>query len=133
MKLILTSLFLLLATSAFAMSEQETIAMVISAEAGGEGEKGLYAVACTISNRARAYHKTPYQVVTQKNQFYGLTTKNRMKLYKSVKTYADYLAKNIMQLRDITGGALYFRRPDEPMFRWCKTETFRFNNHIFYR
>lgn len=113
--------------------QEQIIAEVIAAEAGGEGERGLRAVACVIANRARAQHKTPYQIVTAKNQFYGLTAKNRIKLYHQVKLIADRLTKDIMRLPDITGGALYFRTEQERLFPWCKNRTVKIGNHIFYK
>jgi len=114
-------------------NEIETIAMVIASESCGEGDLGMYMVANTIANRARMWRKTPYQVVTQKNQYYGLTAPNRKKLYANVKPYTDYLATNIMSLTDRTNGAIYFRQVSEPKFRWCKVETARYLRHIFYR
>ena len=113
--------------------QEQIIAEVIAAEAGGEGERGMLAVACVIANRARAQHKTPYQIVTAKNQFYGLTAKNRIKLYHQVKLIADRLTKDIMRLPDITGGALYFRTEQERLFPWCKNRTVKIGNHIFYK
>ena len=113
--------------------ETSVIAQVIAAEAGGEGYQGMYAVANTISNKAKLWNKTPYQIVIQKNQYYGYTAKNRKILYLRVKLIADRLAKDIMQLIDVTKGALYFRRPDELMFKWCKIETYRYKNHVFYK
>ena len=113
--------------------ETQIVAEVIAAEAADQDEIGLRAVACVIANRAKAQGVSPYVVVTARNQFFGYTAKNRHKLYLQVKPIADRLARDIMGLKDITGGALYFRRPDEKMFRWCKVETFRYKNHIFYR
>lgn len=114
-------------------NQEQIIAEVIAAEAGGEGERGLRAVACVIANRSRAQHKTPYQIVTAKNQFYGYTAKNRHRLYLQVKPIADRLARDIMQLPDITGGALYFRTEKERLFPWCKIRTVQINHHIFYK
>lgn len=129
------TLFFLAMFVSFARAEDKTqvIAEVIAAEAAGEGETGMRAVACVIANRAKAQGKTPFAIVTARNQFYGYTAKNRHKLYLWVKSVADKLAKEIMTLKDITNGALYFRRPDEPKFRWCKIETYRYKNHIFYK
>ena len=125
----------LAASLARAENQEQIIAEVIAAEAGGEGERGLLAVACVIANRARAQGKTPYQIVTAKNQFYGLTAKNRIKLYHQVKLIADRLARDIMRLPDITGGALYFRTEKERLFPWTKPEnkTVKIGNHIFYK
>ena len=132
MKILLVVLLLGFTTVARA-DETQIIAEVIAAEACGEDEIGLRAVACVIANRAKAQGVSPYIVVTARNQFFGYTEKNRHKLYLQVKPIVDRLARSIMDLKDITGGALFFRRPDEKMFRWCRTETFRYKNHIFYR
>lgn len=134
MTLFIASLAASLARGEDSQAETRTVAEVIAAEAGGEGPQGMTAVACVIANRARAQHKTPYQIVAAKNQFYGLTAKNRIKLYHQVKLIADRLARDIMKLKDITDGALYFRNhKTEPVFKWCKILTFKHNNHWFYR
>lgn len=136
-KLTLTILtILLLASPIYAKrfyTVQEVVASVIAAEACGEGKKGMYAVANVITNRAKKYNMSPYEIVTQKNQFYGYTSKNREKLYLQCKEYTDYLAKNIMKLDDITKGALYFRRFDEKKRSWHLTMTIQIGNHIFYK
>lgn len=127
-------LFLIFCVTAKAQDhENQVVAEVIAAEAGGEGYQGMFAVACTIANRAKLWNKTPYQIVTQKNQYYGYTAKNRHLLYLRVCRTANQLAANILLLSDVTNGALYFRRLDESMFKWCKTETYRIGNHIFYK
>lgn len=130
---ILFLLLFVLIFRAFGQDEIQIVAEVIAAEACGEGEIGLRAVACIIANRAKAQGKAPFAIVTARNQFYGYTAKNRHKLYLQVKPIVDKLAREIMTLKDITGGALYFRRPDERLFPWCKVETFRWKNHIFYK
>jgi spore germination cell wall hydrolase CwlJ-like protein len=127
------SLLVMMTTSAYAMTETNFVASVIAAEAGGEGYKGMYAVACVIQNRMEMQHKTACQIVRQKNQFYGATAKNRLKNYNKVKEIADSIAKQIGKLKDNTKGALYFRRPDERLFKWCKVMTIRVKNHIFYK
>lgn len=109
------------------------IAATIAAEAANQGEKGLYAVACTIKNRALAWNKTPYEIVSAKNQYYGFSAPNRLKRYAEVKEYVDWLAKNIMELEDITGGALFFRLPNEPRRKWHKIRTCKIGAHEFYK
>ena len=131
--LVFTLVFFGLVISFAHADETQIIAEVIAAEACGEDEIGLRAVACVIANRAKAQGISPYAVVTARKQFYGYTAENRYALYLQVKPIVDRLAKNIMRLKDITNGALYFRRPDEKMFKWCGTETFRYKNHIFYK
>ena len=119
--------------TARAENQTQVIARVIAAEAAGEGMPGMQAVANTIANRARQRGLTAYQVVIQPNQYYGLTARNAQKLYAQVKSQADYLAANIMRLKDITGGALYYRRKQEKLFPWCKVFTIRIKNHLFYK
>lgn len=133
--LLLTLLILSVAVPVHAMTDRETIAMVIAAEACGEGVGGMRLVAEVVRNRAVSRGTSYIKVVTAKNQFYGYTAKNRHKLYKSVKAQADKIVDDMYdgKLGNKTNGALYFRRPDEPMFRWCKIETTRHLNHIFYR
>ena len=45
--------------------EQKIVAMTILGEARGEGEKGMYAVACVIKQRALAWKKSPKDVCLQ--------------------------------------------------------------------
>ena len=111
----------------------EVVASVICAEAVGEGEVGLYAVSNVIANRARKYNMTSYEVVTQKNQFYGYTAENKEELYMQNKDYCDYLAKNIMTLDDITREAIYFRRIDERKRSWHLVFTIKIGKHLFYK
>lgn len=111
----------------------EVVASVISAEACSEGEIGMYAVANVIANRAKKYNITPYEVVIQKNQFYGYTSENRKKLYNQCKEVSYKLASNIMQLNDITNGALYFKRTGEKKRSWHKVFTIKIGKHLFYK
>ena len=115
------------------VSHADTVAITIAAEAANQGQIGMYAVACTIANRARAWHKTPYEIVSAKNQYYGFTAPNRLKRYAEVKEYADYLASNIMDLEDNTGGALYFLLPNEHERSWHKVKTVCIKDHCFYK
>ena len=111
----------------------EVVASTICAEAVGEGCVGLYAVSNVITNRSKKWNKTPYEIVTQRNQFYGYTAKNREELYKQEKDYCDYLAKNLLELDDITNGALYFRRIDEKKQSWHMRFCIKIKNHLFYK
>ena len=119
-------------------NEKETkiIAMVIASESASEGILGMTAVACVIANRARAQHKTPYQIVIAKKQFYGYTAKNRHKLYLQVKRQADELAARIISLRDITEGALFYENVEHFGFpKWAKSKkiTVKIKHHTFFR
>lgn len=133
---ILTTTLILIPAFSYAETEKETIARVIAAEACGEGEKGMELVAQVINNRSKDWNKTPFRVVTAKNQFYGITASNSHKLYAQCHSTANRLAESILtgQLgHDLTNGALYFRQPKEAVYSWHKTETLRFKNHIFYK
>ena len=109
------------------------IAKVIAAEACGDGFEGMKAVANVIRNRAIKRRQPLIVVVTQPKQFYGYTASNRDRLYSQCKKDADYLSQNIMELDDITNGAMYFRQPSEPIYSWHGEETVRIKGHIFHK
>ena len=111
----------------------EVVSSTICAEACGEGEVGMYAVANVIANRSRKWNMTPYEIVTQKNQFYGYTNPNREELYNQCRHISDRLTKQIMELDDITGGALYFRKVGEKKRSWHMKFTIKIGNHLFYK
>jgi len=114
-------------------SEGNVVAKVIAAEACGEGSIGMQAVANTIANRSRLWNKTPYEVVTQKNQYFGYTAKNRDFLYTQCQEEADRVAMALKSLPDITAGALYFLTPRERRRSWHSVKTVQIKNHIFYK
>jgi len=136
-KLILSILIIIFFPSliwgAKAYTPKEVVASTICAEAVGEGQVGLYAVSNVIANRSRAWNKTPYEVVTQKNQFYGYTAENRKKLYVEGKDYCNYLAENLLELDDITNGALFFRKIDEEKKSWHEVFCIKIFNHLYYK
>lgn len=109
------------------------VAATIAAEGCSEGRKGMLLVSNVIANRVRAWGRTPQQIVSQRNQFYGFTAKNRDKLYAQCKQQADFLAENLMFIDDQTEGALYFRQPNEAIRSWHGEETVRYKGHIFHR
>ena len=49
--------------------EQKIVAMTILGEARGEGEEGMYAVACVIAQRSIAWKRTPKQICFADKQF----------------------------------------------------------------
>lgn len=111
------------------------IAMVIAAEACGEGTTGMIAVANTLQHRSKTLKTSLYSVATAPKQYSGLTAPNRHKLYEQCKDEANAITDKLLRgrLDDITGGALYFKRPEERRRAWHKKETFRYKNHIFYK
>ena len=125
---------MLLCGNSYAMSEVDFVASVIAAEAVGDGYEGMYAVACVIQNRMATRHKTAYQVVTQRKQFFGATSKNRLKLYNSVKSKVDVIAKNIGHLKDITNGATHFENIKAfGLPYWATIQCATIGNHTFYK
>ena len=91
------------------MQENNIVAKVIAGEAAGEGEIGLRAVACVIANRCKAQKRTPENIVTQPKQFSCLQLPEMMERnYQEVKEIVDILATNILELEDITSGALNY-------------------------
>lgn len=130
------ALAIVIMLSVFAVTvkaDENIVAITIAAEACSEGEVGMQAVANTIKNRAIARRKTPAQIVTQKNQYYGATASNRHKLYAQCKATADRLAREIMTLPDVTGGAQYFLLPKEPVRKWHGAKTVKIGRHTFYK
>lgn len=127
--LIVTALFL----GVVLASADDIVAEVIAAEACSEGFDGMKAVANTIANRSKHQSKTPYQIVTAKNQYYGYTNKNRHKIYLSCKSEADYLSVHLMELSDLTDGAEFFLLPGEPVRKWHGKKTVTIGKHTFYR
>ena len=89
--------------------EQRIVAMTILGEARGEGEAGMYAVACVIAQRSIAWEKTPTQVCLKNNgkvwQFscWNKNDPNRKKLPSLLNTpqgaYAKRLDVNLNNLQ----------------------------------
>ena len=111
------------------------IAKVICAEMCSEGNIAMQGVANTINNRMVQYNKTAYEIVTEKNQYYGHTNINRDKIFedKQCRETSLYLVKNITDLVDITNGALYFRVEDEKIQAWHNILTIKIGRIYFYK
>lgn len=120
-------------TLVYASSPQYIVASVIAAEACGEGERAMRAVANTIKNRAKQKDITPLEVVTAPSQYAGLHNKNKELRYQECKEVVDRLADTLMDLNDITKGALYFKTPDERLRPWHKELTLVVGKLEFYR
>ena|SRR3990167_2082907 len=131
------ALSLLAVQNAHAMTEPQNkvVASTIAAEACSEGWTQMYLVANTINNRMIAFKKTAYEVVIQKNQYYGYTNPNRIEIYShpKCKIFADYLTKHMQVLHDETDGALFFRQPSERRMKWHKVETVKYQSHVYYK
>jgi len=113
--------------------EEIEIAKTISMEACSEGYTGMYAVSNVIKNRSIKYNKTPFEIVSQKNQFVGYTHKNRNKRFKECEKNSLILATNIMELKDITYDALYFKTKNEKKQKWHNIKTITIKNHDFWK
>ena len=134
MRYILSTLILFSWLSLACADERQVIASVIASESCSEGEIGMKLVSEVIANRAQAWHKTPYEVVTAKNQFYGYTASNRARLYQECQQTADRLAGVVLakQTGNETRGALYFLAPGERVRKWHKIKTITYRRHTFY-
>ena len=93
--------------------EQKVVAITILAEARGEGNAGMYAVAAVIAQRAFERKQTPEQVCLAKYQFSCWNGKQLKDLEHLLKVkqakYAILLAKTVKQLsRDYVGYANHY-------------------------
>ena len=120
--------------------ETKIIAITILAEARGEGEAGMYAVAAVIAQRSFERKRTPSAVCLKKWQFScwnGKTLKNLEHLLKVPQAkYALALAKNIKLLsRDFIGYANHYHNNKIKLPYWAKGEkpVKTIGNHIFYK
>ena len=129
------------------------VAATLFGEAGGEGEKGMKAVANVIKNRSVSQNKTPTQVVLKPKQFSMWNNihdkKSRINYIKSIKERAKKnpidkqawdLAKSLVSTHinqkgdDITNGAEYYHTV-RILPRWAKDfqYTTTIGNHKFYK
>lgn len=132
---LITNLVVLVFVFSAFSDETLEVAKVISAEACGEGLTGMHAVANTIQNRAKLYNKSYYKIVTAKSQYSGYTNKNKDKIFNggNCREISLILARNLDTIKDITNGALYFKRPEEKRMPWHKVLTIIIVNHEFYK
>ena len=115
-------------------SQRDVVAMTILGEARGEGEAGMYGVACVIAQRVINRNKTAKQVCLQKGkriwQFscWDERDPNRKKLPTLLKThqhaaYAKMLATNINNLqRSYVGNADHYCHVNTHNY-WTRTST----------
>ena len=96
-----------------------TIASILEGEAGGEGPKGMQAVANVIANRASQnfgeYGDNPIAQATAKMQFQG---QGQAKPSTQAITIAAKMLAG--QLPDITQGALYYANPGDSSAHWAR-------------
>jgi len=120
--------------------ETKVIALTILAEARGEGQRGMYAVAAVIAQRAHERGQTPKEVCLKPYQFScwnGKTLKSLEHLLKVPQAeYAISLAKNIKLLsRDYVGFANHYHNNKIKLPYWAKGQkpVKVIGNHIFYK
>ena len=133
------------AVPAYAYDKTDVVAAVIIAEAGGEGYKGMQAVANVIANRATIQKKTPYEIVVQPKQFSCISP-----VLEKEMTFEAFIAKHkkhkrwndakeltrtiyFSKLEDVTGGARNFHSGPKPYWAKKMTFTVRIGGHSFYR
>ena len=118
---------------------EEIIAITILAEARGEGEAGMYAVAAVIAQRANDNKITPEQVCMKRKQFSCWNNKTVKDLKHLLKVdqakYALLLARNIKLLsREFVGFANhYHNKSDKPYWSKGVKPVKVIGNHIFYK
>ena len=105
--------------------ETKVIAITILAEARGEGQGGMYAVAAVIAQRAFERGRTPKEVCLKPYQFScwnGKALKSLEHLLKVPQAkYAISLAKNIKLLsRDFVGFANHYHNNKIDKPKWAK-------------
>ena len=115
--------------------EIREVAKVLAAEAANQGVSGMVAVANTIGNRAKSRNKTPFEVVSEKNQYFGYTNENKEKIFAEVENEALDVARRLYEgkLKDTTSGAEYFLLPKEKIQKWHGDRTVRIGDHTFYK
>ena len=120
--------------------ETKIIAITILAEARGEGQGGMYAVAAVIAQRAFERKRTPTEVCLKKWQFSCWNGKKLKDLEHLLKVpqgkYALALAKNIKLLsRDFVGFANHYHNNKIKLPYWAKGQkpVKTIGNHIFYK
>lgn len=127
--------------SSYGYTSNETVAITILAEARGEGEKGMYAVACVIAQRSFDRHISADKVCTQKWQFscWNANDPQRNKLHSLLKLpeakYAMKLAESLNTLdRSYIGFANHYHTSAvTPSWSKGKTPVRVIGNHKFFK
>jgi len=114
---------------------RETVALTILAEARGEGEGGMYRVACVIQQRSIERKISPDKVCKQPEQF---AKGERWMLGSPSAQYATRLADHLMRghrfQREVVGFANHFcTLRSEPFWISGRKPTAIHKNHRFYR
>ena len=121
--------------------EQKVVAITILAEARGEGNAGMYAVAAVIAQRSFERKRTPEQVCLKPYQFSCWNGKKIKDLEHLLKVkqgkYAILLAKTVKQLsRDYVGYANHYHATwmkQKPYWAKGKKPVKEIGQHAFYK
>ena len=120
-------------------NQEKVVALTILAEARGEGESGMYAVAAVIAQRAHEKKMSPKEICLKRKQFScwnNKAVKDLEHLFKTKQSkYALTLARNVMLLsREFTGFANHYHNNKVTPY-WSKgvKPTKVIGNHIFYK
>lgn len=137
MKRLLTTMLCLLGIGAQAYTEQEAVAAVLVAEAGGEGYAGMRAVANVIQNRATASGTSRLVVINKRYQFSCLnavTVESLIARSKNHSQWSTALSIASLRLADSTKGAtMYHAKSVHPYWADASQKTVTIGNHIFYK
>ena len=119
---------------------EKIVAITILAEARGEGDKGMYAVAAVIAQRSNERKLTPSQVCLQRLQFSCWNGKGVKDLEHLLKVpqakYALLLARNVSLLsREYVGFANHYHNNKIKTPYWAKGKkpVKVIGNHLFYK
>lgn len=110
-----------------------TLASILQGEAGGEGARGMQAVANVIANRASqnfsGYGSALIDQALARKQFQGQANNPG----KEAKTIAAQLVGGAIP--DVTGGALYYANPADSSAKWARSlndgNALKIGNHYF--
>lgn len=120
-------------TPSYLGSDIDTLASILQGEAGGEGLRGLLAVADVIRNRANqnfsGYGSSPISQALARNQFQGQS--------RSPSAEARQVAQQLLsgEVPNVTGGALYYANPGDSTAGWARrlneNNALKIGNHYF--
>lgn len=120
-------------TPSYRGSDLDTLASIIQGEAGGEGLRGMQAVADVIRNRATnnfsGYGSSPVAQALARNQFQGQSS--------GASPEARDVAAQLLggNLPDVAGTALYYANPGASTASWARNlnsdNALKIGNHYF--
>ena len=128
--------------SKFALSDVDKNDLIntLIAEAGGEGEQGMAAVASVIRNRAESRGKSPADIIREPKQFTGYEAPGegarKAMQDPEMRSRAETILNSVLagELPDPTGGADHYHADYvSPDWAGKMPQTAKIGQHIFYR